>query len=335
VYGQVISTQCLYFLLRKHLSITLMFPSLTQLSIAGKRRKKGDQPQYLPCPNELKYEQDEYLNLSRNCRVQGGSSIFRREHNTEIDLDQEQSEAELKRLSGLVTLSMQSQVISELYRTQGFETTNPEPSSVTPNLAYQKVFDNKIQRQYYLQRVEQETTLTHIILSGSFWNMEDDNQSIDTRTCAYTTGFVWCNTSPNWIWKKSDGNEPLIRCRIVIPSNTQVVVDRSPVLANKCQFDKDSTSLFPDVLLPPGEFEIDSVVYYRSKKKQGDQISEEDESKIIEYVEQTDSNFSAVTALTDNEYAAKMLSFCSEFVDVTMRVTRMMTLSLPDPPVIQ
>jgi hypothetical protein len=287
-------------------------------------------PQNLPCPNELKYKRGEYLNLQSDERVQGASSTFIRERHPKIDLEEKEEWSKddlVSLLQNTGQLSLQKQVIDELYRASEKMTTDYRHTS---GEAYREVFSNDSQSQYYLQTVEEKTTLIHIILSGRFWSLKESNISIDNRTHAYTTGFVWCNTSPNWTWKESHEQKPLIRCRIDIPKGTQVVVDRSPVSQELCQFDADCTSLFPDVLLPPGEFEIDSVVYYRSTDKQGDPIREEDNSKHIVYVQPNDSNLRAVTALNDNEYAAKMLSFCSEFIDVALKVTKMMRLSAPD-----
>lgn len=299
-----------------------MLPSLSQLPIRAPKRPRRP---LLPCPDELIYKDGEIINSDRYNRVQGGSSRFDRKALDIIPLAPPfpSSWTELIPIIGHARTSTSLEnVLTELYRSDGMDTTDPIKSY--DDEAFKHTFSNKHQSQYYLQTVSKLTTVTHIINGGEFWRMKKDEQ-IQQGELAYTTGFLWCNTSPNWTWK-SGTDDTMIRCRIDLPESTQVVVDRSPVYGGSpCQFDDRRTSLFPDVLLPPGEFEIVSVKHYQSE----DYSESEDESDAehdVKILKPEEYRFMASVELSDEEYAARMLSNVSKFVDVRLKNTRMMRL---------
>lgn len=174
-------------------------------------------------------------------------------------------------------------------------------------------------------------TVTHIISDGQFWDFMEKDYMIKEGMVVYTNGFLWCNTSPNWTWKGGRGAKRLIRCRIELPENTQIVVDRSPVHGGtECQFDDKRTSVFPDVLLSPGEFQITSVTRYQTEKddSESDDSADDDDQAdgMVQTVIPKQYRKWKSIEINDEEYAAHILTDVSKFVDVRLKVTKMMRL---------
>ena len=218
----------------------------------------------------------------------------------------------------------------ELYRTAGFD---PERVRTTQTYeAIERTSGNYHQSQYYLQTVTKTAVVSHIV-SNHFWFILETNRTLKDGARAYTAGFLWTNTNPNWTWSGIGGmggsSRRKMRCRVDVPPGTQLVVDRSPVYPNtKCQFDEDRTSVFPDVLLPPGEFEIVSVKRYQTEGGEAaDSDSDEDGDDLAD---RDVTRVSAVegrpqrTVLDDEEYAQWMLMEATEFIDVRLKVLRTM-----------
>lgn len=251
---------------------TMLTPSLTKLNSTKRKRLRVIEP----CTEGLKYDENEVILLNDNGRkLSGSSSRFKKTKSDIIPLEAPfpSSRDDYFKISfdGWldVDLSFQS-VIQELY---GKPTSAPDPKTPVEKRegqAFRTTRDHNYQPQYYLQNVTQEVKVIHFITDGKFWDTgrlsdEKNLNKFDEGDLAYTHGFVWCNTNPKWSW---GGNNPsVVRCTIILPKHTQVVVDRGPTsgLGNMCQFDENNTSLYPDVLLPPGEFEILSAEYYRTK----------------------------------------------------------------------
>ena len=100
----------------------------------------------------------------------------------------------------------------------------------------------------------------------------------------------------------------------------------------RCQFDEDRTSLFPDVLLPPGKFEVLDVKRYKSSEdcdacdEQGAQIDPNDAAEHAPKLLKPSRGRVRYEELTDEQYAAHMLVDVDNFVDVSLKVKRMMQL---------
>ena len=216
-------------------------------------------------------------------------------------------------------------VLRELYRTDGFPET---PHQAKPSGKVMHALGNVHKPQYYTYTLKNPATVVHIITSEEFWDnydlpvwepgMNKLRTSHSGRLC-YTTGILWCNSSPDWSWK-SEGNDTMIRCRIDLVAGTQVLIDRSPVYSSReCEFDDEgSRSVFPDVLLLPGEFKITDVKRY----KQEDYDSEY-EGDTIESLDSEDTSPPTV-GMSDKEFASRMMEDAMNFIDVRLRVVRMM-----------
>ena len=294
---------------------------MSQLSVDAPKRRRVPLP---PCPDELFYKDGEIINSDRDRRVQGGSCSFNRDALDIIPLAPPfpSSWRELIPIIGHMQINTSlHKVLKELYRNDEFDANQPLESY--DDEAFKHTYSNKHQSQYYLQTVTKPTTVTHIIRDGRFWDIMEENKRLHKGELAYTRGFLWCNTSPNWTWRSgTDGTT--MRCRIELPENTQIVVDRSPVFGgSSCQFDEHRTSLFPDVLLPPGEFEIVSVKRYRSEDER--KSDAEDVDYDVEVLKPEERRPDSVV-LSDEEYAARMLKDVPNFVDVRLKSTRMMRL---------
>jgi hypothetical protein len=268
---------------------------------ASKKQKKlKKKPKLLPCPDELNYAKDEIINLSEYSRKQGHSSSFSKFPIKDLPIISSDAAAQLDALreSSEVTYSTKK-VLNELYRDITTTTTTadddePPRPPVRKGIFY-GVFvtsGNRWKRQYYTHTLSKDAEVVHIVRgSSSFWyrldsidkdktaqkgddSDDDDDYNIikpeDIGRSVYTDGLLWTNTSPNWTWKT-----PRMRCVITIPKGTQVIVDRSPVNSERCDFDKSTVadesdqehkrrtvSFFPDVLLLPGQFRISKVTHY-------------------------------------------------------------------------
>ena len=145
---------------------------------------------------------------------------------------------------------------------------------------------------------------------------------------------LWCNTSPNWQWKTS--GDTAIRCRIHLPAGTQVIVDRSPVFGslNKCEFGdpEGRRSEFPDILLLPGKFEITDVKRYKKDDFASDDDEEADvgqkEEDEIQPTPDDGQEYVPGTEMSDEVYASRMLRAVDNFLDVRLKVMRM--VRVPD-----
>ena len=271
-------------------------------------------------------------------RVSSKSSYFFREERTVIPrkLSTWSEVAAIK--NGKRTPRNWSDVLRELYSPYASNSdASLEVARKREGLAYEVAQNNDLKRQYYLHRTKKmEPAVIHIITTGEFWENEweeeevdytppkDSNYGLAVGKRAYTNGFVWCSTYPNWDWK-TNASEKTIRCRIEIPANTQVVVDRSPSVNNDCEFkDGEMKSLFPDVLLPPGEFCIISIQRYRRPVVNDEK--EEPGYTYLEPIDRYDHPLSPGRLLHDNEFAARALDYTSEFIDVRMHPVWMMEL---------
>ena len=218
----------------------------------------------------------------------------------------------------------------EIYRKEGFDPNTPLVER--QGEAFVRTRENKHQPQYYFQTIEEAATVTHVITGRSTFyyeleTEEDEEETIKQGGVAYTRGFLWSSTDPNW--RRTGGQDNvIIRCRIELSPGTQVVVDRSPYGQNRCNFDDKRMSLFPDVLLSPGKFQITSVKHYRRKDGDDDDQSNVGHDAGITLVEPMKGRPSS-TVWSDEEYAAKVLTNDSvdpvkDFIDVRLDVVKMM-----------
>ena len=284
-----------------------MLPALTLSMNPPPKRARVLDDELPPCPGEIRYKDGEVLNVGDK-RVTGSSSRFSSdaEHCSTLSTPVPSTWADMVHLLG--TDNMQ-RVLLQLYASGDGSMQNTQ-FDTDEGGAYRLAYNNAFQSQYYLLTIEVPVTVTHIVSDGAFWGRRTDvNTKIGPGVCAYTNGFLWCNTSPNWAWKAS--GDKCLRCRIELPAGTQVVVDRSPTDdTNECEFDEQRYSIFPDVLLPPGVFNITSVDRYRGAT----------ETVVC------DRFRPAAAVWTDAEYTQRMLMYADEFVDVQMEVTQMMRL---------
>lgn len=286
----------------------------------------------LPCPDELRYEDGEILNTDKSYRIQGSSSSFDRNKLNIIPLTPPfpASWEELLPIMSNFHVGNVDKILYELYRRDGFDASRKKTSS--EGNAYERTTGNFHRQQYYLKTLTEPAAVSHIINDGEFFRFDEDDEHIVPQTTIYTHGFIWCNTSPNWMWKASDPHGKLMRCRILLPVGTQVVVDRSPVYDNECQFDEARTSIFPDVLLPPGQFEITSVARYRDDGEDEDDDDDDmdyrDSANVVTLEPAPAKRVS--TVMTDEEYAQSMLMDARKFVDVRLTATAMMRLPVLD-----
>lgn len=277
----------------------------------GKRQKRG----LLPCQPELRYEDGEILNRNIYMRTQGGSSSFLSSPLKIIPLSPPfpTSWEELERIN--VALGVQTSVqtvLRELYRTEGFPDA---PRPPRPLHKYQVTDGNVHKPQYYTQTLKNPATVVHIVTDERFWDMSEVLDDLDMpkiRTSdvgrlAYTSGILWCNSSPNWTWKSR--GDTMIRCRIDLPAGAQVIIDRSPVDPDGCEFDEEGgRSLFPDVLLLPGQFRVTDVKRYKTDDYESDYDGDS--------IEPLDSADSFITS--------NFLVDASNFLDVRMEAVVMM-----------
>ena len=309
----------------------------------AQKRRKFPVP---PCHDELVYDKDEIINISDQ-RKGGGSVGFAKTPLNMIPLEPDKFPSSWEEVQKLFKLVEGEQIdisfektATEIYRKHGYDTSIPiKPRSETQ--AFRRSKGNQHRPQYYLQRLTKPTFVTHIISNGEFWASDYDEHEGEADEyeygrpsigqLVYTHGILWSNPSPSWTWKRAAGAVKIVRCRIQLPESTQVVVDRSPVSFTKCELNDKETSLFPDVLLLPGEFEVVSVTSYRSENSEGDSDDEEEGSVRLKPAES--ARFSPM-GMTDEEYAKNMLANVDNFVDVWLKVKRMMELPVP-PKVVQ
>ena len=298
----------------------------------GDRRK-------LPCPPELRYKDGEILNADSRARIMGASSEFRSTPLPIIPLDGEGPRTQDELIEFISAFDVKTEVqtvLLELYRKVG-PTTEQSLPVPKPGKAYASAYGfNTHKAQYYTQTLKADATVVHVVSGGEFWN---EAQSGDRdgpgklRTChkgrlAYTTGMLWCNTSPNWQWKTR--GDTAIRCRIHLPAGTQVIVDRSPVFGNvnHCEFGdpEGRKSQFPDVLLLPGEFEITDVKRYKNDDYASDDDDEDNPTQKdeIQPTPVAGQGYVPGTEMADEVYASRMLHTVDNFLDVRLEVTRMM-----------
>lgn len=314
--------------------------SFASLSVNTKRpheRISGDsdnRPQLpgesLWCPQELQYGEDEIINVDSDNRISAGSASFSRTALKEVPLESPFP----KSYEGLIpiitsfNMSIMDSVIKELYRP-----VDPKPSGGLgsyPDEAFKRAWGNTHRRQYYLKTLTEAHTVTHIIDDGEFFKMDKKDNTPTVGEYVYSCGFLWCNTNPNWTWRMNHGGKA-IRCRIHLPAGTQVIMDRAPVYADSNQFKFDETrkSPFPDVVLPPGRFEITKVTRYRSNEDADNRRDEGDPH----YVNNTDDvtgldgkRHKTKVVLDNTQYAEHVLQDLSKFVDVELSTSALMVL---------
>ena len=287
---------------------------------ADSKKQKKQKKTYPPCHPELRYQEEKLPHNSY--RVSGGSSKFYFKPLDGIPLNDDPGD--VKRAKAIAwadgVMVPMIDVVDELYR-------NVEPSQ-----------DSGPERksQYYTHTLQNPATVVHIITDGMFWNshtLEERSGRVraahDVGQFAYTYGIVWCQTSPNWKWKGTGENSKVsIRCRIELPAGTQVIIDRDPVrmVSNiDCKpNDDESWGRFPDILLLPGEFEIVDVKSYMTENYESDDENsgkyQEDKIEELPPVDTT----SPGTEKSDGVYASEMLRDTGLFLDVRLRVKRMM-----------
>lgn len=266
----------------------------------------------------------------------GASSMFHKVASPSIPLDTPvRSWEELKPIIdafGVMT-SMDS-VLRELYRKPPL---SEPPTDVEDEWAIRFSYGNTHKPQYYFHTLQEAATVVHIITGGEFWFTGRSDigklKSHHVRSSAYTNGMLWCSTNPNWTWKTGT-DDTIIRCSIDLPKGTQVVIDRSPVYGTLGQcLDGERLSLFPDVLLLPGEFRIGSVRRYKTEDFESDDDEdfecEEDKGEILGVSETRPSR---TTPLNDREFAQLMLESVNNFIDVRLKVVR--TMCVADPSVV-
>lgn len=306
-----------------------MLPNLSKLVTTETYKKQ----RYVrpDCPKELRYRDGEILNVSRSNRVSGSSSSFYKE--IPYDPGEDGIPETVKEAIDLVTRLPLNQtaiaVLNELYRKPRESGDIPEAPRYE-NDAVREVENNNYQPQYYLKTLETATTVVHIIKDGGFWSYAAKKVSgpiPNEKDVAFTGGFVWTNTSPQWSWKSDDvfqGNR-LIRCRIHLNAGTQVLVDRSPVYGGvDCKFDSEGqVSRFPDVLLPPGKFTVTEVIRYQSnelsaakKERLAAPEKKGNTAKIVEI----EPNDTMAKPTDDLEYARARVFDRDEFVDVHLEL---------------
>ena len=315
-------------------------PSQTRKRKAqGSTNTARDGNRKLPCPPELRYKDGEILNVDSDDRIRGGSSEFRSTPLPIIPLDGKgpSTQEELTDFMGAFGVKTEVQkVLYELYRKVGpiNEELLPIPK---PLKAYASSYEgNKYKAQYYTQTLNADATVVHVVSGEEFWNEAQSGDRYGPgklRTChkgklAYTTGMLWCNTSPNWQWKTR--GDTAIRCRIHLPAGTQVIVDRSPVFGrvNYCEFGdpEGRKSQFPDVLLLPGEFEITDVKRYKNDDYASDDDEEDNPAQKdeIQPTPAAEQGYVPGIEMADEVYASRMLRAVGNFLDVRLKVTRMM-----------
>ena len=337
-------------------------PPLLGMEIGCPSSKKQKVPrQWPPCPKQLRYEDGEKLGDDDEARVQGSDSRFYRSWWQSWWENVERLEDSFSLPSGtplelaeLDTLKRQRhsgevlKVLDELYRVDGFTSDDGSQTIKYKDEAFVRVYDNKLRSQYYLQTINANggdaadaadaadpttATVTHIA-HNRFWSHgeergEERGEELEKGVVAYSRGFLWCNASPNWTWdNRPHTTRNVIRCQIQLPEGTQVVVDRSPVYGTDsmtCQFDRERTSRFPDVLLPPAKFEITSVKHYPAPKVRIDDAA-------FKKLQERMNSDRHDHVLTDEEYAEHVFYVndnADEFIDVRLRVTHMMKLPQP------
>jgi len=295
----------------------------------GPRSKKQKVPQrWPPCPEQLRYEDGEKIGDNSDARVQGSSSAFYRTWFKISGRAEDSFGVSGTRHNADVLRSLSHggevvKVLDELYRVGGFTSDDEDEGSRTEtHEAFVRVFNNNLRPQYYLWTIGTEDMVTHVT-HNLFWMRSEKNQDIVSGEHAYSRGFLWCNTSPNWMWNRSTISKRIIRCRIDLPIGTQVIIDRSPVFGGEeCQFDQNERiSRFPDVLLPPAKFEIAKVKHHPAPETR----INDDSFVLLGTKMKKNHDYK----LTDEEYASYVFYEnynADEFIDVRLVMTHMMKL---------
>lgn len=301
-----------------------MLPAIL-LPIQPKKQKR-DKP---PCHEELRFDRGEVVNdnfSKYTSRLQGDSSKFLKKPVPVIPLDPPfpSTLAEWQKVgSNADTDNSWAKVLDELYATR--TPTKPLPAG-RDNEAIVRVYDNDAKPQYYLKRLEEPAMVVHIQADGKFWELDEELQGKlpTANELVYSRGFLWTSPKPDWTWKMRN-DKKLIRCRIHLPKGTQVVMDRSPVYPTPCKLDEEQNniSIFPDVLLPAGEFKVISVTKYRSTKEDYDSDDEVDEDS---------DSFVTLDPLKNGipsnavEYAQLRLYDVKTFIDIELQLVRSVML---------
>ena len=321
-----------------------MLPCLSHLSrlpIGAAKRPddyRDEEEELRPCPRELAYNDNELLNVT-DVRVEGGDAKFSKMpiDGLPLEVPFQQSFEEVLELHGMTKGF--TTVISELYRQDGPLNLQLQEDNFPRGevLAYLEGDRQDVIPQYRLTTIAESATVVHMIEDAKFWNGKfarfgstpevrkrnrRDQQLVEVGANGFTNGILWTNPDPNWSYK-TDDTQPLMRCRIRLPEGTQAIIDKSPVYGGiRCEREDGRISLFPDVLLPPGQFQVEDATYYRSSKVVWDKNDEE--FPRCKYVYLTPGHRGIPK--TDIEYAKRRLSEVDEFIDVRLAAIKMMRL---------
>jgi len=300
---------------------------------------------YELCPGELSFKDGEVLNTYRDARrVQGADARFRRNPLVGLHDASPQNKQEVMALAALPKVDVSfNNVVEELYATD--ELTDEQRLLRKAELAQLQRDDeafipglrSDVIPQYYLQETTEAHQVVHIVEDGIFWDRYEnlgygnyvdvskkDAFTVSQGDRVYTNSILWTNPSATWTWKNSSEKRAL-RCKINIPTQTQVIVDRSPVYGGTdCERAEDGRiSKIPDILLAPAVFDVTSVKYFRSIKQP------KEDAKLTQnmYTFVDPGHRGRIT--DDESYVKYMLQEVDEFVDVTMNMVSVLRLPQP------
>lgn len=304
----------------------MRLPNLSKLTDTGTNDAKRAKPGLLPCQRELVYQQGEFVNVDGFDKVGGHDSLFQREPVSGLTLDSfslrgavSKEEVETFARSDEADRNVR-RVVEEMYRTDGFDATSRVRNDELD--VFTTTYSNLRAPQYHLKTLTQPSTVIHVNNTGHFW-IPDPTQvdrptqleDIKEQSAAYTAGFIWTSTHPNWSWE-SKPHGIIMRYKIQLPIGMQVIVDRAPAVVQYCETPDGRRSAFPDVLIPPSKFKVVSVERYSSGAKHQSQQPPERPRKNSEW--------------SQEQYVSHMLEDNSLFVDVTLEVESFWNVPVPN-----
>lgn len=317
-------------------------PPLHGLSISmdtGPSRKR--RASMLPCNDVVFYNDDERLiqrcGNTDNHRVWGPDAVFERpgEPEEKVALFRRGLTVEGAKALHTSTPDMKG-VLQVLYENPKWFKGQEQGAVTDPDLSY-KWADSSKTRQFEVRVLETETVVTHI-LDYHFWRRD---ATLPVRGDeAWTRGWLYCNASPNWMYKAEGGNgdnepEIVIRCTVKLPAKSKVILDKAPFYSAHCLTDSGKLSIFPDVIIPPAAFRVDTVTHYCREEPGASPPSGWNVIKPFDYDEakakrKARGNAGHESHIYDNkEYAARILEGVSKFVHVQMSVTDMLEMPMP------
>lgn len=312
------------------MSLPLLPLPLKSSDERGKRSRSLDRP----CIPELRYEDGETINLDQDTRIIGRSSLFMKKVHDRLPPFGPDDVATLEQLRKVAaaydTPNSWDTVLRELYSIKNGPLKH-DPGSLEEDdeTSYKTRYDNALNPQYYLFVTQGPSTVSHLMLRGFFFDDFDGEDKIEVSDprvgkTVYTKGFVWTNADPRWAWKETRKKKRVIRCVIKIPAGTQVVFDRSPVMAADCEMENGKLSLYPDVLLPAGKFQITGITTYmttsgRTDTPGGKEKPDQGGGNVV-YLEKRSSYVEPT--VNDFEYAGNRLIDADEFVDIKLTLER-------------